>query len=387
MSQDKRSIRTESNSDVIVQLTDGAAQVNKAGVNASGNLTVKVNEALPAGTNNIGDVDVLTMPGTAADGAALPAVVYAVGGTDGTNLQALKTDASGELQVDVLSSALPTGAATLAEQQTQTTALQLIDDSVATLGTTTFTEATTKAITIGALRRDADTSAVSATNEIAPLIVDANGYLKVEIFDGGDSHTVDATNLDIRDLVFATDKVDVSGSTVTVNEPVSVDDNGGSLTVDQPTHNNFNANANLQVADVDVSSSNPVPVTIVEAGSTTAVGEYLASAALAAQASETLSFALIPNTKTGRLQQVVVSAEVAWMATIIKYNGATDTTLGVIYGDAGDTVSFQPVNSAATFFSQSSTGTSRFKVTVKNNNTSGIGSSAAISVTAEWDEV
>lgn len=36
--------------------------------------------------------------------------------------------AGSEMQVDVLTSALPTGAASLAEQQTQTTALQLIDD-------------------------------------------------------------------------------------------------------------------------------------------------------------------------------------------------------------------------------------------------------------------
>jgi hypothetical protein len=47
--------------------------------------------------------------------------------------------------------------------------------------------------------------------------------------------TVQATNLDIRDLVFTTDKVDISGSSVAVsNFPAvqSIDDNGGSLTVD-----------------------------------------------------------------------------------------------------------------------------------------------------------
>lgn len=37
----------------------------------------------------------------------------------------------------------------------------------------------------------------------------------VNIQDGGNSITVDATNLDIRDLVFATDKVDVTGSDIT----------------------------------------------------------------------------------------------------------------------------------------------------------------------------
>lgn len=38
------------------------------------------------------------------------------------------------------------------------------------------------------------------------------------IGDGGGSITVDAVNLDIRDLAFATDKVDVSGSTINVLE-------------------------------------------------------------------------------------------------------------------------------------------------------------------------
>jgi len=55
-------------------------------------------------------------------------------GFDGTDFRPVKIDTAGELQVDVGSSALPTGAATLAEQQTQTTALQLIDDLRNALG-------------------------------------------------------------------------------------------------------------------------------------------------------------------------------------------------------------------------------------------------------------
>jgi hypothetical protein len=43
------------------------------------------------------------------------------------------------------------------------------------------------------VRRDADTSLVGADNDYANLQVNANGALKVEIFDGGDSHTVDGT--------------------------------------------------------------------------------------------------------------------------------------------------------------------------------------------------
>jgi hypothetical protein len=53
-----------------------------------------------------------TEQAVAADGAALPALVKVAGGYDGSAVQVLKTDANGELQVDVLSSALPTGAAT-----------------------------------------------------------------------------------------------------------------------------------------------------------------------------------------------------------------------------------------------------------------------------------
>lgn len=51
--------------------------------------------------------------------------------------------------------------------------------------------------------------------------------IAVPVTDNGGSLTVDANNLDIRDLVFATDKVDVSNST-----NVAVTDGGGSLTVD-----------------------------------------------------------------------------------------------------------------------------------------------------------
>lgn len=64
------------------------------------------------------------------------------------------------------------------------TSLQLIDDTVATLGTDTYTEATSKGIIIGGVRRDADTTLANTTNEFAPFQLDANGYLKVEAFSG-----------------------------------------------------------------------------------------------------------------------------------------------------------------------------------------------------------
>lgn len=143
--------------------------------------------ALAAGTNNIGDVDVLTLPPVTNAGT------FAV-------------------QVD--------GAAL--------TALQLIDDTVATLGTTTYSEATTKGQIIGAVRRDADTTLVDTTNEIGPLQMDANGRLKVEAF-SGETLPVSLASVPSHAVTNAgTFAVQVDGSALTalqkIDDPVLVDD-------------------------------------------------------------------------------------------------------------------------------------------------------------------
>lgn len=80
----------------------------------------------------------------------------------------------------------------------------------------------------------ADDSVASWTNDGAGNPIGSTGGA-LHISDAGGSLTVDATDLDIRDLSFATDSVDVSGSTVTANQGTSpwvVGDGGGSLTVD-----------------------------------------------------------------------------------------------------------------------------------------------------------
>lgn len=191
------------------------------------------------------------------DATATPTGTVSMG-TDGSNVFALHTDTSGDLQIDVLSMPTTTvtgtvavtnagltelaaainassqmdvniaangiGLATSAKQDTlltelqlkadltetqpvslatvpshavtnagtfavqvdgaALTSLQLIDDTVATLGTTTYTEAATKGLTIGAVRRDADTTLVDTTNEIGPLQMNAAGQLKTEVFSG-----------------------------------------------------------------------------------------------------------------------------------------------------------------------------------------------------------
>lgn len=86
-------------------------------------------------------VDVITEPATAADGAlGLPATLKVIAGWDGTNVQAFSLDASGNAQVDILTSALPTGAATeatLATLATQATLASVLADT-ATIDTQTL---------------------------------------------------------------------------------------------------------------------------------------------------------------------------------------------------------------------------------------------------------
>jgi len=72
---------------------------------------------------------------TAAEGAVSPAELKVVAGTDSGGLvRAISTDSNGDLQVDILSSALPTGAATSANQTTTNTSLSSLDGKLGTLG-------------------------------------------------------------------------------------------------------------------------------------------------------------------------------------------------------------------------------------------------------------
>lgn len=104
----------------------------------------------------------------------------------------LRVNSTGRLWVDpsgvtlTVASHAVTNAGTFAVQVdgAALTSLQLLDDTVFVAGTGTYTEATSKGHLLLAVRRDADTTLVNTTNEMAPLQVDANGYLKVEVFSG-----------------------------------------------------------------------------------------------------------------------------------------------------------------------------------------------------------
>lgn len=78
---------------------------------------------------------------------------------------------------------------------------------------------------VGAYLRSSDGTLITHTSE--------NGDLALDVHLSNTSIAVTATDLDIRNLVFATDKVDVSGSTLTgITNDVNIADGGNSITVD-----------------------------------------------------------------------------------------------------------------------------------------------------------
>lgn len=161
-----------------------------AGTNNIGD--VDIASALPAGTNNIGDVDIassvdLTVIGKAADGAAVSGNPVLIAGQDGTNVQTLKTDAAGELQVDVLTlPALVAGDNNIGNVDIVTMPGIFPEDSshiTADAGMQVF-----------AVRKDVAGSLVSADGDYTPLQTDSGGSVRVVITGGAGSGGTSATD-------------------------------------------------------------------------------------------------------------------------------------------------------------------------------------------------
>jgi len=240
-----------------------------------------IDAALPAGTNNIGDVDVASsaLPTGASTSANQSTIIGHLDGVEGllttidadtsnlsvvgggTEAAAIRVtiannstgvlsvdDNGGSLTIDGTvdlgatdNAVLDAIAASVAAIDTDTTTIighvdgletsnsaiqtsvQLIDDTVQVLGTDTYTEASSKGITLGAVRRDADTTLANTTNEFAPLQVDANGRLKVEAF-SGETLPVSLASTTVTGTVAVTQ----SGTW----DEVGINDSGNSITVD-----------------------------------------------------------------------------------------------------------------------------------------------------------
>ena len=174
---------TEAKQDtMITDLTNIETYTNTIQGAVSGTeMQVDVVASLPAGSNNIGDVDVLS--------SALPtgAATEAKQDTIETTLTAIETDANtiagavsgSEMQVDVITSALPTGAATSALQSSSEAILTTIDADTGSLaGCVSGTE----------LQVDIVSGSVTVTNSMTPV-----DFLDAGVFDASTGTNIPST--------------------------------------------------------------------------------------------------------------------------------------------------------------------------------------------------
>lgn len=285
---------TETNSAAI--LADTASMDTNlgtvAGAVSGSEMQVDVVGSLPAGTNaigklaansgvDIGDVTINNASGSSAVNIQDGGNVISV---DDAGSTISVDDGGNNLSVDWAGTVPPIGAGAEAAAlrvtiATDSTGVLSVDDNGSSL-TVDGTIAVSSG-SINLLANDGvDIGDVDIASVPAPLNVtgggaeatalrvtianDSTGVLSVD--DNGGSLTVDGS-------------VTVSSGSVDIT---SIQDGGNSLTVDQATHDNFNANANLQVGDADVANGNPVPVSdaggaLTVDGTVTQVGGAVAS--------------------------------------------------------------------------------------------------------------
>ena len=216
------------------------------------------------------------------------------------------------------------------------------------------------------VRKDSIASNVSADGDYATLLQDANGRLYTQIHDGGNSITVDATDLDIRDLTHVSDSVkigdgtdflaiDASGNigvtdaggsltvdgTVTIQDGgnvISVDDAGGSLTVDAVDLDIRDLSLSTDAVRVSGNSSanselNPIFVQVVQtATSGEEIHNYDTSASIAADATDNHDYTVAGTTFL--LKSIIVSASGAMKCEIQTGPLASLVTKAVIFTSA-----------------------------------------------------
>jgi hypothetical protein len=223
-----------------VELLSGTAKI---GGDATNGLKVDITR-IAAGTNNIGDVDILTIAAGDnnignVDIVTVPAPLSTTGG--GTEAAALRVtlanDSTGLVSVDDNGASLTVdngGTFAVQVDGAALTSLQLADDVIATLGTTTYTEAATKGTLIGAVRRDADTTLVDTTNEVAPLQVNAAGQLKVSNITALPAGTNNIGDVDILSIAAGDNNIGnvdiVTLPNVTNGGTFAVQESGSALT-------------------------------------------------------------------------------------------------------------------------------------------------------------
>lgn len=235
-----------------VKLVEGADGVNDGDVSSANPLPVE----------RIGDGIVV---GKAADGAAVAGNPVLIAGQDGTNVQSIKTDTSGELQVDVLTlPALVASSANIGDVDVLT--LPALVAGSANIGDVDVLTVPAPLNVVGG-GAEATALRVTLANDMTALVV-VTGTVAAEIT------AIVAAPLDVvgGGTEAAALRVTIANDSTGV---LSVDDNAGSLTIDGTVSANLNAGSN-NIGDVDVLT---VPVPLSTTGNGTAAAALRVSIA------------------------------------------------------------------------------------------------------------
>lgn len=234
------------------QYTEDAA----AAANPVGNALIVIREDARAGGLTTTDGDNVALRGNnkgelyvkTTDSDALLTTIDADTSNISTKIDTIAGAVSGtEMQVDVLTSALPSGASTSAKQDTQITAeqaiqtsVELIDDAIKA-DDAAFTPATTKVMMAGFQVDETATDALDEGDAGAARI-DASRRVLTRVVGATDANRLD---------------IDASGHAQVDIAAVST-----TLYIEQPTHDSLNLNANAQQGNADVGAANPLQVTL-----------------------------------------------------------------------------------------------------------------------------
>lgn len=277
------------------------------------------------------------------------------------NATAVKVDGSAVTQ-PVSGSVATTNAGTFVVQENgaSLTALQLIDDTIATLGTTTYTEATTKGSVIGAVRRDANTTLVDITNEIAPLQVNATGELKVaqiQALPAGTNNIGDVDVLTVNGVApaFGTG---VRGATVQ-RVTIATDDSVPVTIASVPSHAVTNAGTFVTQENGALLTSNQLLDDVVTAQAT-AIGTTKTSlvgvsTTTAAPTYTTGTINPLNSTTTGALR--------------VDNSGVTQPVSGTVSITTNSAVNVAQINAVAPLMGNGVTGTGSQRVTIASDGT------------------
>lgn len=291
--------------------TDGT-NLQVISVDSNGRINVNIVDSLPAGSNNIGDVDVLSLP-------SIPAGSNNIGDVDVLSLPSIPTGTNSIGDIGTVGAV------------TSITNVVHIDDNSGSITVDGSVAATQSgAWNIGTV--STITNPVTITDGGNIITVDGT----VIISDGGGSITVDgavtvsATNLDIRDLTHTSDSVKIGDGT----EFLSIDTNGFAqidIAAQSLTAIKISKDGNAN------SASNPIYVQQVnQVASATEINDYQTTASVLKNGGTTTHTYTVTSGKTLIIDSISVAASGKMKYTIKVGTSGSEVVKKVGYTSASN---------------------------------------------------